>query len=130
VVFGHLSTGAADDLRRVTDIARSMVTKYGMSERLGSVAYDRDPRTFLSGPDLPPPPRQQDYAETTAAAIDDEVRLLVQNAMDRALGVLKEKRDILERSARRLLEKETLDERELTDLIGPPAGPPLKAAAE
>src|SRR5215475_8882651 len=130
VVFSHLSTGAADDLRRVTDIARSMVTKYGMSERLGSVAYDRDPRTFLSGPDLPPPPRQQDYAETTAAAIDDEVRLLVQNAMDRALGILKEKRDILERSARRLLEKETLDERELTDLIGPPAGPPLKAAAE
>src|SRR5215475_2778016 len=53
VVFGHLSTGAADDLRRVTDIARSMVTKYGMSERLGSVAYDRDPRTFLIGPDLP-----------------------------------------------------------------------------
>jgi len=130
VVFGHLSTGAADDLRRVTDIARSMVTKYGMSERLGSVAYDRDPRTFLTGPDLPPPPRQQDYAETTAAAIDDEVRLLVQSAMDRALGILKEKRDILERSARRLLEKETLDERELTDLIGPPAGPPLKAAAE
>ncbi|HKD30525.1 MAG TPA: ATP-dependent zinc metalloprotease FtsH [Xanthobacteraceae bacterium] len=130
VVFGHLSTGAADDLRRVTDIARSMVTKYGMSERLGSVAYDRDPRTFLTGPDLPPPPRQQDYAETTAAAIDDEVRLLVQNAMDRALGILKEKRDILERSARRLLEKETLDERELTELIGPPAGPPLKAAAE
>jgi len=130
VVFGHLSTGAADDLRRVTDIARSMVTKYGMSERLGSVAYDRDPRTFLTGPDLPPPPRQQDYAETTAAAIDDEVRLLVQNAMDRALGILKEKRDILERSARRLLEKETLDERELTEPIGPPAGPPLKAAAE
>src|SRR5262249_36575923 len=50
VVFSHLSTGAADDLRRVTDIARSMVTKYGMSERLGSVAYDRDPRTFLTGP--------------------------------------------------------------------------------
>src|SRR5262249_11209946 len=48
IAFGHLSTGAADDLRRVTDIARAMVTKYGMSERLGSVAYDRDPRTFLT----------------------------------------------------------------------------------
>jgi cell division protease FtsH len=130
VVFGHLSTGAADDLRRVTDIARSMVTKYGMSERLGSVAYDRDPRTFLSGPDLPMPPREQDYAEKTAAEIDDEVRLLVQHAMDCALGILREKRDILERSATRLLEKETLDEKELTELIGPPTGPPLKAAAE
>jgi len=130
VVFSHLSTGAADDLRRVTDIARSMVTKYGMSERLGSVAYDRDPRTFLTGPDLPVPPRGQDYAEETAAAIDDEVRLLVQHAMDCALAILREKRGILERSARRLLEKETLDEKELTELIGPPAGPPLKAAAE
>jgi cell division protease FtsH len=130
VVFGHLSTGAADDLRRVTDIARSMVTKYGMSERLGSVAYDRDPRTFLTGPDLPPPPREQDYAEKTAAAIDDEVRLLVQHAMECALGILREKRGILERSARRLLEKETLDEKELTELIGPPVGPPMKAAAE
>jgi cell division protease FtsH len=130
VVFGHLSTGAADDLRRVTDIARSMVTKYGMSERLGSVAYDRDPRTFLTGPDLPVPPRQQDYGEKTAAAIDDEVRSLVQHAMDCALAILREKRGILERSARRLLEKETLDEKELAELIGPPAGPPLKAAAE
>ena len=130
VVFGHLSTGAADDLRRVTDIARSMVTKYGMSERLGSVAYDRDPRTFLTGPDLPVPPREQDYAEETAAAIDDEVRLLVQHAMDCALAILREKRSILERSARRLLEKETLDEKELMELIGPPVGPLLKAAAE
>jgi cell division protease FtsH len=130
VVFSHLSTGAADDLRRVTDIARSMVTKYGMSERLGSVAYDCDPRTFLTGPDLPVPPREQDYAEETAAAIDDEVRLLVQHAMDCALAILREKRGILERSARRLLEKETLDERELTELIGPPVGPPMKAAAE
>jgi cell division protease FtsH len=126
VVFGHLSTGAADDLRRVTDIARAMVTKYGMSEKLGSVAYDRDSRTFLTGPDLPAAPHEQDYAETTAAVIDDEVRQLVQSAMDRAAGILREKSDILERSARRLLEKETLDERELMELIGPP----LKAAAE
>lgn len=59
-MFGHLSTGAADDLRKVTDIARSMVTKYGMSEKLGSVAYDRDPRTFLSGPDPPAVPHKQD----------------------------------------------------------------------
>ncbi len=126
VVFGHLSTGAADDLRRVTDIARSMVTKYGMSEKLGSVAYDREPRTFLTGPDLPAPPHEQDYAEKTAAVIDDEVRRLVHSAMDLAVGILREKRNILERSAQRLLEKETLEERELTELIGPP----LKAAAE
>jgi cell division protease FtsH len=129
-VFGHLSTGAADDLRRVTDIARSMVTRYGMSERLGSVAYDRDARSFLTGPDLPPQPREQDYAEETAAVIDKEVRGIVQSAMERALGILRERRDVLERTAQRLLEKETLDEKELTELVGPPAGPPVSVAAE
>jgi cell division protease FtsH len=129
-VFGHLSTGAADDLRKVTDIARSMVTRYGMSERLGSVAYDRDPRSFLTGPDLPPQPREQDYAEETAAVIDKEVRGIVQSAMERALGILRERRDVLERTAQRLLEKETLDEKELTELVGPPAGPPVSVAAE
>ena len=129
-VFGHLSTGAADDLRKVTDIARSMVTRYGMSERLGSVAYDRDPRSFLTGPDLPPPPREQDYAEETAAVIDKEVRGIVQSAMERALGILRERRDVLERTAQRLLEKETLDEKELKELVGPPAGPPVSVAAE
>ncbi|HLH98614.1 MAG TPA: ATP-dependent zinc metalloprotease FtsH [Xanthobacteraceae bacterium] len=130
IIFGHLSTGAADDLRRVTDIARSMVTRYGMSERLGSVAYDRDPRGFMTGSDLPLPRPEQDYAEATAAAIDSEVRAIVQAAMERALGILREKRPILERSAQRLLEKETLDEKDLTELIGPPAGPPLRVAAE
>jgi cell division protease FtsH len=129
-IFGHLSTGAADDLRKVTDIARSMITRYGMSEKLGSVAYDRDPRTFLTGPDLPLPPREPEYAEQTAAAIDTEVRAIVQSAMDRALVILQERRDVLERSARRLLEKETLDEHELRDLVGPPADPPVRVAAE
>ena len=129
-VFGHLSTGAADDLRRVTDIARSMVTRYGMSERLGSVAYDRDPRGYLTGPELPSPQREETYAEETAAAIDEEVRGIVRVAMDRTLAILRDKRDVLERSARRLLEKETLDEKDLAELIGPPAGPPIRVAAE
>ncbi|HML07802.1 MAG TPA: ATP-dependent zinc metalloprotease FtsH [Xanthobacteraceae bacterium] len=129
-VFGHLSTGAADDLRRVTDIARSMVTRYGMSDRLGSVAYERDPRTFLTGPEPPWPQREEGYAEETAAAIDQEVRSIVQSAMDRALAILREKREVLERSARKLLEKETLDEKDLAALIGPPAGPPIRVAAE
>jgi len=129
VVFGHLSTGAADDLRRVTDIARSMVTRYGMSERLGSVAYDRDPRTFMTGPQLPSPPGERDYAEETAAVIDGEVSTIVQAAMGRALDLLRERRDVLERCARRLLEKETLDEKELMELVGPPAGP-VRVAAE
>jgi cell division protease FtsH len=125
VAFGHLSTGAADDLRKVTDIARSMVTKYGMSEKLGSIAYDRNQRSFLAGTEILAP-HEQEYAEKTAAVIDDEVRQLVHSSMDRAVGILQEKRNILERSARRLLEKETLDEMDLAELIGPQ----LRAAAK
>jgi cell division protease FtsH len=121
IVFGHLSTGAADDLRRVTDIARSMVTRYGMSERLGGVAYERDTRSFLAGPDLPSMPRERDFGEETGNAIDAEVRGIVQNAFERTLGLLRERREVLERAARRLLEKETLDEAELLQLAGQPA---------
>ena len=105
-----------------------MVTRYGMSQKLGGVAYDRDPRTFLTGPDLPQ--HDRDYAEQTAAAIDEEVRTIVQSAMDRAVAILRQKRDVLERSARRLLEKETLEEKDLRELIGPPAGPHVRVAAE
>src|SRR5262249_32423630 len=129
-IFGHLSTGAADDLRRVTDIARAMVGRYGMSERLGSVAYDRDPRSFLRGPDLPSPQHERDYTEETAAAIDRETRGLIQSSMERALDILRQKRDVLERGARRLLEMETLDEKELIELAGPPVAPRSRLAAE
>ena len=117
IAFGHLSTGAADDLRRVTDIARSMVTRYGMSDKLGNVAYDRDPHTLLTGSDLPSPPHERDYAEKTAATVDEEVRAIVEKAFQRALDLLKERRAVLDRTAQRLLEKETLEEAELTQLV-------------
>jgi cell division protease FtsH len=131
-IFGHLSTGAADDLRRVTDIARAMVTRYGMSDKLGGVAYERDPHSFLNGAEQAAfmSPQQQEYADSTASTIDAEVRTLVQAAMERATAILHEKRDILLRSAARLLEKETLDESDLATLVGPPAGPPVRVAAE
>jgi cell division protease FtsH len=117
IVFGHLSTGAADDLARVTDIARSMVTRYGMSEKLGHVSLEKDRRSFLAGAELPSP-QERNYADETAAAIDAEVRTIVQAAMDRTVGLLRERRDLLELTARQLLEKETLDEADLARLIG------------
>ncbi len=118
VVFGHLSTGASDDLRRVTDIARGMVTRYGMSERLGSIAYERDGRGFLAGQDIPMGPRERDYGEATGNAIDEEVRGIVDRALERTVRLLRERRAVLEAGARRLLEKETLDEAELLDFAG------------
>ncbi|MGJ5141851.1 ATP-dependent zinc metalloprotease FtsH [Bradyrhizobium oligotrophicum] len=113
VVYGHLSTGAADDLRRVTDIARSMVTRYGMSEQLGSVAYERDNQSFLA----PGASRSADYGEAAGDAIDAEVRTIVTAALERTRKLLQDKRDVLERAARRLLVKETLDESELAALL-------------
>ena len=117
IVFDHLSTGAADDLRRVTDIARSMVTRYGMSEKLGSIAYDRDPGNFLAGADRPYPVREREYAEETAAAVDHEVRAIVDRVFQRAQGILKARRAILDRAAQKLLEKETLEQSDLEALI-------------
>src|SRR3954453_20965596 len=91
VIFGHLSTGAADDLQRVTDIARGMVTRYGMSETLGSVAYERDPRALLAGPNpLPGGPRERDYGEAAGDAIDAEVRRIVDGALERTVALLRE----------------------------------------
>src|SRR5690606_14976074 len=73
IVFEHLSTGAADDLAKVTDIARAMVTRYGMSEKLGHVALEKDPRSFLAPNVQEGYPRQRDFGEATADAIDAEV---------------------------------------------------------
>lgn len=117
IVFGHLSTGAADDLRRVTDIARSMVTRYGMSDKLGGVAYERDPGNFLAGADRPYPVRERDYAEETAAAVDREVKSIVDQVFQRTQGILTTRRPILDRAAKKLLEKETLEQSDIDGLI-------------
>jgi cell division protease FtsH len=130
LVFDHLSTGAADDLQRVTDIARSMVARYGMSERLGSVAYERDPRGLLAGPNaLPLGPREREFGEETGNAIDAEVRAIIDGALERTLRLLRERRDVLERAARRLLETETLDEAELARLAAQAEEPVAGSAA-
>jgi cell division protease FtsH len=133
IIYRHLSTGAADDLRKVTDIARSMVTRYGMSQRLGPVSYDREPRSFLSTGDAPAPfLREKDFGEATSDAIDEEVRTIVEAAFKRTVEILESRRSALERGARLLLEKETLEERELLELIPDDAddhGPPQSSAA-
>ena len=120
IVFGHLSTGAADDLARVTDIARAMVTRYGMSETLGHAALEKDARSFLTPGPLLDGMRERPYSDETAREIDAEVRSIVQEAFDTAVRLLEERRPLLDRCARRLLEKETLDEAELRDLVREP----------
>jgi cell division protease FtsH len=112
-VFGHLSTGAADDLAKVTDIARSMVMRYGMVKSLGFVAYEEERSPFLGGP---MPTGHREYSEQTAREIDVAVRDIVKAAYDKALGILSREKVLLESWARRLLEKETLGEAELEEL--------------
>ncbi|HEX7219357.1 MAG TPA: ATP-dependent zinc metalloprotease FtsH [Burkholderiales bacterium] len=113
VVFGHLSTGAADDLAKVTDIARSMVMRYGMVKSLGHVAYEEDQSRFLMTPGFQ---KNREYSEETAREIDIAVRDIVKSAYDTAVGILSKERKTLENWARKLLEKETLVEAELDEL--------------
>jgi cell division protease FtsH len=116
VVFGHLSTGAADDLAKVTQIARDMVTRYGMEEELGPVAFDTDRPTFLTGA-AAEQWRQQRYSDETAHAIDLAVQHIVESAFARTVEILQRERATLDRGAKLLLEKETLDEAELGNIL-------------
>ena len=116
LIFAHLSTGAADDLAKVTDIARAMVTRYGMSKRLGHLALEREPNSFLGNEAMLGLKPQHDYAESTATAIDEEVQELVQSAFQRSVDLLQARRALLERCARQLLQQETLDAGQLRAL--------------
>jgi cell division protease FtsH len=116
LVFGEISTGAADDLAKAADIARSIATQYGMVPSLGEVAYDRQQGLFLNGGSRPSW-LDRNYAEETAREIDCAVRLLVARAAERAESVLKSRRDALERGAKVLLERETLSAAELQELV-------------
>ncbi|WP_231736486.1 ATP-dependent zinc metalloprotease FtsH [Blastomonas sp. CCH4-D12] len=116
LIFGHLSTGAADDLVKATDIARAIVTRYGMSERIGHVSYDRDSKGFLQA-EAGLPVQRPTMSEAVAAEVDAEVRTLVDAAFETASSILREKESRLRAAAKRLLEVETLEEAELARLI-------------
>jgi cell division protease FtsH len=111
VVFDEVSTGAADDLARVTDIARAMVLRYGMSEALGNVAYDRERTPFLQS-NLPMQ-QERSYSEETAHIIDGEVHSLVEHSFARAVAILERNRALLDRTAAALLKTETLNQPEI-----------------
>jgi cell division protease FtsH len=116
IVFGHLSTGAADDLVKVTDIARDMVMRFGMEETVGPVSYERPVSPFLAGTPNAENVQRRQLSDDTAHVIDESVRRIVEHAFDRTVALLKQHRDVLERGARLLLDKETLDESELDQL--------------
>jgi cell division protease FtsH len=123
VKFGQLTTGASSDFQRASDIARQMVTAWGMSEKLGTLAYgEKDDSPFMMGPSM----RSRNYSERTQQEIDAEIRSIVQQQYDRARALLEEHSDQLDAIAEALLERETLDREDLEALMTGQELPPQK----
>ena len=116
IVYGdeEVTTGASNDLQQVTRVARQMITRFGMSDRLGPVALGRQNGNVFLGRDIA---SDRDFSDETAAAIDEEVRNLVDRAYRRAKEVLTENRHVLDKLAEMLVEKETVDADELQDVL-------------
>jgi cell division protease FtsH len=116
IIFGEeeVTTGASNDLQQVTRVARQMITRFGMSDRLGPVALGRQNGNVFLGRDIA---SDRDFSDETAAAIDEEVRNLVDQAYRRAKEVLAENRHVLDKLAEMLVEKETVDADELQEVL-------------
>jgi cell division protease FtsH len=125
IAFGEISTGAQNDLMRATDIARAMVTEFGMSEALGAVNYNGHKRPSYI--DIPFAQERGNYSEETALKIDQEVKRILTEAHETARRVLRERRATLDVLSERLLEKEVIESEELAGIMGPT--PPKDADA-
>jgi cell division protease FtsH len=130
LVFDDITSGAANDLERVTRMARSMVTRLGMSERLGPMVYGQKEELIFLGREIS---EQRDYSESVAEEIDAEVRGIVNEAHERARQILSEYREKLDAVAQRLLEVETISREEFESIFPPPnpknSGTPIPLAA-
>lgn len=124
IVFSEISTGASDDLEKASKLARSMVMRYGMSEKLGPLVYGRKEELVFLGKEIG---EQRDYSEAMAEEIDNEVRAFVMRAHERAKSALVEHREELDLVARALLERETLSSEEFEALM---EGRPLSERKE
>lgn len=115
VIFGDISTGAQNDLQRATDIARSMVMEYGMSERLGPMTYTREPRSAHL--DMGIGPKEREFSERTAQEIDEEISALIEAAHGKVRTLLEGHSDSLKELAGILLERESIEGDELKQFI-------------
>ncbi|NKB22930.1 MAG: ATP-dependent zinc metalloprotease FtsH [Kiritimatiellae bacterium] len=114
IVFGDITTGACSDLKQATSIARSMVCEWGMSSLLGAQSFGNKEELLFLGREVN---KTQEYSEETATKIDQEISRIMQEAYNRAMNLLKENRDLLEALANLLLERETVDGREVEKLV-------------
>ncbi|MEL7492700.1 MAG: ATP-dependent zinc metalloprotease FtsH [Cyanobacteria bacterium J06554_11] len=116
VVFGSITTGAANDLQRATDVAEQMVTSYGMSEVLGPLAYDRSKQNNFLDNGMAPNARRL-VSDETAKAIDEEVKSIVEAAHQRSLKILKDNRNLLETISQQLLKEEVIEGDSLREML-------------
>ncbi len=114
IALNHKTTGAGNDLERATDLARKMVTEWGMSEKLGPLTFGKKDEQIFLGREIA---KHKDYSEKSAVEIDDEVKRIVVESYNTAKNLLTENRDLLEAFAKTLLEKETVDGAEIDALI-------------
>jgi cell division protease FtsH len=117
IIFEENTTGAQNDIEQATDIARKMICEWGMSKALGPIAYGQKEEPIFLGKEIA---RHKDYSEETARAIDQEVRSIVEEGLSRAKSLLTENKDRLVLLAKTLIEKETLDDAQVRDLLGFP----------
>ncbi|OKH23806.1 cell division protein FtsH [Hydrococcus rivularis NIES-593] len=115
IVFGSITTGAANDLQRATDLAERMVTTYGMSKILGPLAYEKGQQNNFLGDGMMNPRRM--VSDDTAKAIDKEVKEIVEQGHQQALAILRQNRDLLEQIAQKILETEVIEGEELQNLL-------------
>jgi cell division protease FtsH len=116
LVFSDPSTGAADDIEKATDLARKMVMEYGMSDELGPMKYGTGQGEVFLGKDYA---QHMDYSDELASLIDTEVRKLITQAHDEARDILTHHRDVLDRLAKELMDKESLDSDEVAEVFAP-----------
>ena len=114
MVFDDITTGASQDIKQATQIARAMITKYGMSDKVGLIHYGDDDDEVFIGRDFA---HTRSYAENTATLIDEEVKKIVDDCYERAKLILKENEGVLHRCAELLLEKEKIDQKEFEELF-------------
>ncbi len=115
ITFGEITTGASDDIRRATQIARMMVCEVGMSEKLGPVSYGEREESIFLGREFAQ--HRPDYSDKTAIDIDDEIKRIIEEQHEQALAILRDKRETLDQLAHALLERETLDQEEIRAVI-------------
>ena len=128
LVFHDPTTGASNDIEKATNVARAMVTKYGMTERLGAVKLGSDNDEPFLGLQAGMSSGHRDYSEEVAGAIDEEVAALINNAHQEAFDVLNENREVLDELVRQLFEKETLDKEQVAAIFAPLVKHPKRPA--